>query len=90
MYIPTGLKLPQNLPQFFPKGPWIVNLASPLPDDEGGWRAQELTMTRQLQDWGADRLTPTNVTDQWRKGGFALKVMTRSVATRRQGTRKTM
>jgi len=47
-------------------------------------------MTRQLQNWGADRLTPTSVTDQWRKGGFALKVMTRSVATERQGTCKTM
>lgn len=47
-------------------------------------------MTRQLQDWGADRLTPTNFTDQWKKGGFALKVTTRSVAGGRQGTRKTM
>jgi hypothetical protein len=86
----TGVSVPDDLPQCFPRGPWPVNLSSD-PDASDGWRYVEVQMHNALRAWSSDPATPRASDEaRWRKGGFVLKGVTRSKASGKQGTRKEM
>ena len=86
----TGVSVPDDLPQCFPRGPWSVNLSSD-PDASDGWRYVEVQMHNSLRAWSSDPATPRASDEaRWRKGGFVLKGVTRSKASGKQGTRKEM
>jgi len=74
----AGTKGLDTLPTCYPKGPWLIDPSQNL-DDKVGWRAAEERMVSELQNYCTDRKTPKSVTDNWLQGGFALKVITRSM-----------
>ena len=83
------MSIPADLPECFPRGPWLVDF-SKSSEDISGWKNVEATMQSELQNWASDPSTPRQEKGQWRQGGFKLRGVTRSRAVGKQGTRKVM